>query len=410
MDKKPNESKYFYIVVLITLALGGVIVWQLFFADDMFQVFDDPGYEEVPELDFVFFDSYTFQDLSEFRRGDDPLLPWRQVRNQNPFQSPQIPRDRSLREWWAIFNIQLNDWRGVYPSMIEGEVSPNLILFEGRWYELVLKDFDELDGFVIANEEGESLIQFSEEKISEEVIRFQASSTMAAYGNGEIQGDIEVIEDGEYEVLRTEDDDYEQSGMDLLMAAGSDLSAFYEEVRELEDDLEEDEINEMERVYSELENEFQSLEEIVLEGGVDEGVLEQEINNFRAKISNASQNLNEEDEEEIEEEIIVEDEEGGDDTDEAEYEEVEEATSQQVEASLDELRNELSQFEEDIERMEDEEEIEEALAVYQELITDLENVEDRYYNQEVSEEILIEEIRELYDKGDQLTSELSYYQ
>ena len=433
--EKGNDSKYFYVVVLLTVGLVGIVVWQLFFADDMFQIFDEPGHEDVPEIDFSFFDSYTFQDLDEFRRGDDPLLPWRQIRNQNPFRSPEIPRSRSLRDWWSVFNIKLQvenqEWEGFYPSMIEGDTNPTITLFEDRWYELKWTDLDEGHYFSIMNEDEEEL----KRKEDEEPLRFQASTEMTLYGNSEVQGDIEVIEEGEYEVLRDEEyDDEDQSDIEILMTAGSELSGFYDEIRTVEENLTEEEVNQAQRVYSQLEGDFQEIEEEVQRGQLTEEALEREVENFRNEIESALNNLRNIESEEVEE-GDGEPEGGIDETDEEEendeldddeleaeeedeeivdYEEVDyeedDVYRDQVESALEDLRDELDYFEEDIERMEDDDHIQEAVEVYNELLSSFEDIEEEFESGEVDYNTSLNRIRELYEKGDQLISELSFYQ
>ena len=416
--EKSNDSKYFYVVVLLTVGLVGIVVWQLFFADDMFQIFDEPGYEDVPEIDFAFFDSYTFQDLDEFRRGDDPLLPWRQIRNQNPFRAPEIPRNRSLRDWWAVFNISLQvenyEWEGSYPSMIEGDTNPTITLFENRWYELEWVDLDEDHHFSIMDEDEEELMR----KEDEESLRFQASTEMALYGNSEVQGDIEIIEEGEYEVLRDEEyEDEDQSDMEVLMAAGSELSDFYDEIRAIEDELTEEEINQAQRIYSQLENDFQEMEQDVQQGQLTEENLEEEVENFRNEIESVLNSLRgietDEDEEDDEPEDDIADPEEEDeeivDYEEIDYEE-DDVYRDQVKSALEDLRDELDYFEEDIERMEDDDHIQEAVEVYNELSSDFENIEEEFESGEVDYDASLNRVRELYEKGNQLISELSFYQ
>ena len=408
MNKGKKDSNYFYLIVFITLALVGVVVWQLFFADGMFEIIEEPRYEEAPEINLLFFDSHAFQNLSEFRRGDERLLPWRQVRNENPFKSPRIPRDRTLRDWWSTFNIELNfennRWIGVYPPVIDNNSNPDLTLFNERWYELKINNLNKEDGFFITDTEGNILISFEDDATDEETIRFQASKNMSVYGNQRTQGAIQVLNSEEYDVLSSEELDGDRSDMDLLMSAGGSLSSFYEQIQETEEDLDSSQLDEAQRLYSEFEKEFQDIESAVQGGELTEEDLDREIDAFNRRINNAQGNLFGDSSDSIEDGVDEED-----DYEEQEEDEHERELTEGIEEEIENFERELSNFEEDIQNM-DEEEQEEAWEIHSQFTTRLQEIEEKFYNQEIDEDLLLQEMEEAYEEGAELISQLSYYQ
>ncbi|MGM0438981.1 MAG: hypothetical protein ACQEP3_00895 [Patescibacteria group bacterium] len=292
--KNNSDSRYFYVVVFITLSIAGIIVWQLFFTKGNYKAAVDTSLENTPKVDFAFLDSYTFQNLNKFQKGDEPLLPWDQIRNPNPFKSPEIPQERELKNWWAIFNIELelkeNEWLGVYPEIIEEEKAPTLTFFEGRWYELKFSNLSDENDFKIINTSGETVVNFERDRKGE-VLKFQATEGMDKYisEQQDAQGEINIVRNG-LENNQSLENEQQKEVENLLREAGNDLSELDDQIEEAEETLEEDLINEAKNIYSELETEFQQLEEVVNAGETGEETVEN-INNFKNRINNLIKNL-----------------------------------------------------------------------------------------------------------------------
>ena len=394
-EKKEGKKdyKYFYAIVLITFAIVGVVIWQIFFVSDLHHISPDSGFEETPDVDLVFLDSYAFGGLDHFERGDVPLLPWKQVRNENPFQTPRVPRDRDLRRWWAVFNIELRTETesliGQSPDMIEGYLNPTLILFEGRWYEIKWGGNQEGVNLKIVGDDDEVLI----ESDGEDFLEFQASAEMSEYRSDEgAEGIINIITDEDYDSGIQDFEEYQDDT--LLMIAGSDLSNLHNRIRSLEDEFVEEEIRRGERVYSELEGEFREIERKNREGELREESLQAEIGEFRSMVSLASDNLAE----------IITGEASwsdlkGEDTDMDDFEGNE---------LLEEAREDLLLFRDDLEALEDEAQRGEAREVYYSLDEELQNLEESYEAGQIDEGDLFQEVENFYIEAESLIAELDF--
>lgn len=296
-QKNNNGARYFYTVVFITLTIAGVVVWQLFFSGDRYEAPDEDRLENTPKVDFAFLDSHIFGDLDNFQKKDEPLLPWEQIRNPNPFKSPEIPKERELRNWWAIFNIELNleddKWVGVYPEVIKDEEFPTLTLFEDRWYEFKWNNSSD-DNFEIMTENEETIVDFNKDK-EEDSLKFQASKDMSKYKaeGGDDQGEIDIIT-SDFENYGSSEEDNEEE-RESLIEAGNELSELHSQIEASKESLDEDLIIEAEEAYSELEMQFQQLEESIDSEEKEE--VNKEINNFRERVNDLINNLESEDEE-----------------------------------------------------------------------------------------------------------------
>ncbi len=411
---KQDDSRYFYLVVFMTFVIVGLVAWQSFFASYQDpKEMTNPRFQRMPEFDFVFFDSYPFQALSPFVRGDDPLLLWDKIRNKNPFESPRIPQDRELRNWWELFNISLEfdgqSWIGSYPSLIKTNENPEIILFEGRWYKIKITNETEEDVvFQLINKENEIVAQFDEVgKNESQEFEFLADRRLAKYilkGEGSIGGDIRIVEDDDYELItETEEEeevqtDEEKIGQEALIELGQEISRLYETIQTAENYFENEKIRDISQVYADYERLFREIEsnyysgissdsEIIREAEIMKEEIKITISSLEAEIEEAefTEVVEPEDPyEQEEEEIEPED----------PYEQEEEEDVEIIEKRLNETWDVLVFFGNEIEYFEEEEK--DMAMEYHFLLEDrLVEVQENYDNEEITEEDAHTEINEI---------------
>ncbi len=272
MDKKTPKSdpKYFYIVVLITLFVVGFVFWQIFFISwDYDESMTNPTFIHPPNVNLVFFDSSIFQDLNEFQRGDIPLLPWQEIKIANPFEYPKVPENRTIREWWRIFNLNLSYdevWVGAWPQAIKEQKNPTLVLFENRWYDFELENSSEEQiWFLFRNELGEEIKEI--EIDANQKINFRTKATQDIYdyvkkdNEHATRGRVLVIGPDDYDaVFDAGYFDQNQEIQNLFIRSGQGLSLFYQKITDISQVLPQMEFNNLSERYAQLESEFQEIE------------------------------------------------------------------------------------------------------------------------------------------------------
>lgn len=192
-----KESKYFYTIVFITFSLAGIIIWQLFFTNYEEKLDINSEFNKPSVVNFVFLDSARFQNFNFFKKGDDPMIPWKINTDKNPFRAPEIPQNQELFEWWKTFNIKLEieeEWSGLYPDSIKNKSQPELILFENRGYEITIINPEEKEcRFEIKNNKKEVIFSQSIQNKKEKV-KFVAQKEMETYQCGGHEGAINIIQ------------------------------------------------------------------------------------------------------------------------------------------------------------------------------------------------------------------------
>lgn len=281
--KRDNDPRYFYAVVFLTLGIAGVMIWELFFSGAVYERSTDPSLERTPEVDMFFMDSTYFTSLDEFRRGDDPLLAWREMSKKNPFSPPKVPENRTVRDWWGVFNLAFkmeeDSLVAVDPQIVEGVEAPELILFEERTYRLNLEEID-VDFEFLSN--GTVLQSYFEDEVT-----FEAGSEIDQYRVGDVLGDIRVVDRG--------GDETEEKEMDrgaLLLSARSTLSSYYNSIRRAVSELDEEDIQEADLTHSQLESQLRTIEEAAREGQFEDDDLQMTINNFQSEVEEEINSLN----------------------------------------------------------------------------------------------------------------------
>ncbi len=267
---KSDDPKYFYLVVLITVAIAGGIIWQLFFTEPLTGS-PDPRLERIPDVGFMMLDSRLFREMDPFIRGDRYLLPWDLTKTTDPFRPPRVPLSQEMREWWSIFNIVLDieedSWIGVFPDMISGEEDPTLVLLDGRWYEFNLTAIEDDCDFQIFNEDNDSIILYEVERDGRLLYRAMIEEGLIGYRCGQ---DEETA--GEITVLSTEDYDSEdlfvEGTSQTLIETGLALSDLLVEIEYSEDYIDGQTIGEYRDAYSRMENRLETLNSQY--GGADE--------------------------------------------------------------------------------------------------------------------------------------------
>lgn len=385
-----NNPKYFYAVVLITVAIVSFMVWEIFITDyDYDESMLDNSLQSFPNIDLVFLDSYFFQNLSVFNRGDSPLLPWSQLMIENPFRTPRIPADSQIKKWWENFNFifEIDDgWKGIYPAMISEEINPDIFLFEERWYKVNIENFSEqTHDFRIENNAGEILVDSGTIKPnSDKEFEFQAKSGMVSYfssSDGMMYGNIIVMESDDYDAALKEDEDQkeEEEAQKILIQAGEKLTEFYNTLENAEEFLEEEDQNDLEMVYSEFESQFREIEENHNQGELEISSLEQAVNQYIADIEIEINRI---------EELIT--------------------PSTEAEGEFTEIENILGSFSEKIEQIEDPEKLEEAESAYGSFEDELKNIKDRYEADELTSSELAEEINQFSLRVEQKIEDLGF--
>ena len=281
---KKGESKYFYAIVLITLAIGGFIVWELFFSGAVYERTTDPSLERTPEVDLLFLDSHYFGSLTEFNRGDDPLLPWQEESKSNPFRAMRVPEDRNVRDWWGVFNlgfrVEEDGLIATEPSLVEGAEVPELILFDGRSYEIsLIGDANAI--FEITADTGRVIL----ENEMDDTFVFQADSEMNSYRVENYSGDITVT------AQEGNGDREEVDRRDLLFSARRGLSSFYNEIRGSSSELSPEEEEDADLVHAELESELRRIEDLALQNQVEDEELAELVSDFLTEVENEQELL-----------------------------------------------------------------------------------------------------------------------
>ncbi len=390
-DKKNSDPKYFYTVVLITVAIIGFVVWEVFISDyEHDEIMIDHSLQRFPNIDLVFLDSYFFQNLNTFHRGDSPFLLWDKVLVENPFHAPRIPTDSRLREWWENFNLvfKVDDdgWTGIFPDRIAGERNPEVFLFEGRWYEITIENFSgEEHDFKIEDSAGD--IVFDSGEIAdkrEEKFEFKAEDGMVSYFSsfgGGMRGDIVIIGKDDYDTtLEDYQTEGEREAENLLMRAGEKLTEFHRALERVKEFLEEDIRSEMEENYSEFEERFRDIEERYSRGELTVSSLRQSIGQYESDIEEKIKKL---------EELV---------DDFTEFDEAEEI--------FQEVENAFASFLQMIEDLDDPEIIMRAENEYALLREEVEEIKNRYEEVEFTPNELRREINEFYLRAEEKIEEL----
>lgn len=285
--KRDNDPRYFYAVVLLTLAIAGVMIWEIFFSGAVYERSTDPSLERAPEVDMFFLDSRYFNSLTEFERGDDPLLPWKEASKNNPFSSPVVPEERTVRDWWGIFNLGFatedSELMATKPTIVEGENLPDLILFEERTYQLDLK---EVEGtFEIVDNAGTSVSSYEHQE--DEDIVFTASSAMDGYRVGDLSGSVRVVD---REGSETEEEELDRG--EILLSGRSILSSYYNTIRRAVSELDEEDIDQADSIHSDLESQLRSIEDAAREGQFEDEDLQMTIDDFKSEVEEEINILN----------------------------------------------------------------------------------------------------------------------
>jgi len=198
-EKNKEDIRHFYAIVVITLVIVGFSVWQIFFTDPQVFIESNPQLERVPRINFTLFDSHIYQRLDLFERGDDLFPEWKTAEKKNPFASPEIPTDDNIFDWWKVFGFQFiieeGELKGERPDLIDGQVVPDLYIFEGRNYKIKWID-DTKGSFEIRNDFGETILTEADG-----LLEFRADREMSFYtysGDGvEAEGKLFIVTDEE---------------------------------------------------------------------------------------------------------------------------------------------------------------------------------------------------------------------
>jgi hypothetical protein len=365
-----DDPKYFYIVVLITFGLIGIIVWQLFFTNYEPFVESKTNIEEIPQINFPFLDSFAFQGLNSFKKADEPLLSWEGNRS-NPFTKPSIPEDQTARNWWGVFNIKLSLTNegliGVYPSLIEGEINPKLILFENRVYSFTVEGSAETEdcSFTVENEAGIPLHALETEEENE--FSFKATTETLTYSCLDKDGQIEIIESENFQA-----NEFENRFAGNFETMESNLKKLTELVAE-----------ENQELYSNFEERFNRLKEDQTDNNVSSNLLFSEINEFNREINKEIDNIEfKREKEEIISILKIE-------------ERLEVLEGEKV---LPEVKVFGQELEEKINNLKNEDLIMRISQPYEDLKSNINQTKEGYNNQEINEEELKEEVINFYNQ------------
>ncbi len=373
-----DDPKYFYIVVLITFGLIGIIVWQIFFTNYEPFVESNNDVENIPQINFPFLDSFIFKDLNSFKRADEPLLSWNGNRD-NPFMEPSVPQDENVRDWWGVFNVKLTlteeGLKGAYPPSIEGDTDPDLILFEGRAYSISVEseDNEECD-FTIQNEEGTPLYTLETETETE--LNIRATNEILNYSCLNQSGQITIIENE-----NIESEDFEDRFKEEFESLKEKLDSLNQSIIE----------DEQQQKYSDLEERFNQLQEEQKDSEISSNELFSNINELERDIEKEMEKI--EFKNNLSELIN--------------FEEIRERLdNKEGEELLSEAKNVSEEIEGKINQTENETLRQRVDSIYQNLNSNLDLIEEDYNNQEIDQEKLSQEIVNYYDQFEEAINRL----
>lgn len=379
MKKPNNDSKYFYIVVILTVLIAGFICWELFFADYKSSVSLNSEVEEIPKINMVYLDSNQFEAKSSFDKRDIPLFAWDKNKSNNPFLKSDFPQEEALKNWWSVFTIEFDHvksgFEGASPSIIDNINNPQIILFEDRVYKISISNLvDKECSFTIFTKEGEEL--YSKDLKSDDQFDFRATENVANYGCKKNK------ERGEIKVIANEDYQLEGSGSirSILEMVEEELSSFASQVEN--SNLTKKKKEEAMQKHNNFQERVNSLQEQYNQGDLTKKEFQNSVASIREEINSTRQELKESG-------LVTA-------LDPSQVEEIIQNTSGK--SLINEVDGMLSKFNEEISNIKDAELKTNAESVYSDLKTRFDKIKQRYENKELSDQELQTEINNFYNQ------------